>query len=271
MLGLPFVSPVFQAYAAYPPFLEMHWTRLRPVVNSREFFQLADRLRADAYTRVYSYLAVPNLRAPMEAFGTANGWQQVNEVVELFHQAGPLLLLIASAQLQAFDNPVGQHRPPTLLAERPTFSAEPMFTDERGATVAVRKLYEDIKRTTEMPLQGAAFLALGRWPRFLALYWDALKRLRQTPIYHECASSMRQTAWSLTAELPGRFELTPDQLIQAGMNEADAASLVRITDLFVRLFSALTLNISVAKIGLEGGTRSARSAVKRSSEPQAAA
>src|ERR671922_534395 len=47
-LGVPHVNLVFQAYAAHPRFLELHWRATKPILGTQEFFQLADRLRAEA-------------------------------------------------------------------------------------------------------------------------------------------------------------------------------------------------------------------------------
>ncbi len=268
-LGLPCVSPIFQAYASYPLFLEMHWARLRPVVAGQEFFELAGRLRADAYTRVYSYLEVPDLRTRVQSLGK-DVLREIDGIVELFHYANPLLLMIAAAQLQAFDGPVGRNQPPTVPASHPVFTTDPEL-GENAAGAEVRKLCTEIRRTLGMPLLGSTFPALARWPGFLALYWNALKHILQSPIYQEGDSNLRETAWTLTRELPGAFELTLDQLIQPGIDDQGAASLVRMTERFVHIFSALTLSISVARIGLEGGTERAMPAAKSPSGPQAAA
>jgi len=50
-LGLPVVPVLYQAYAVFPEFLELHWEAFRPVVQSRQFFQLGARLAAETYTR----------------------------------------------------------------------------------------------------------------------------------------------------------------------------------------------------------------------------
>ncbi len=270
VLGIPRVGPIFEAYAVYPVFLEMHWTCFRPIVDSQEFFALGDRLRADAYTRVYGYFAVPDLRTSMHAAGiSSTDQEEICGVIELFNYANPMLLLIAAAQLQAFEGPVGQPQSPTARVERPTFTPEPKLAGE--ASPDARKLYRDITRTLGMPFVGSAFLALGRWPRFLALYWEALKRVRQSPIYQECTGNLRETAWSLTRELPGVFELTQDQLIHAGMRAEDTSSVVRMTELFVNALGELTLTISVAKIGLEGGSRPAGEKSSAPDKPRAVA
>src|SRR6266404_7495938 len=58
-LGLPFVPVPFQIFAAIPKFLELHWSAVGPMVATQEFFALAERVRADGYTRVHSYFRLP--------------------------------------------------------------------------------------------------------------------------------------------------------------------------------------------------------------------
>lgn len=255
-LGLPHISLFFQSYAAYSPMLELHWTRLRPIVSTQEFFLLASRLRADAYTRMHNYFDIPDLCAQLESLSISPGGQQeINLLIDLFHYANPLLLLMQAAQLQAFDGPVGQQVENTTPSEHSVFENAPMLIDEDAASVAVRKRYDEIKRAMDMPFVGTTFCALARWPDFLATYWSALKNVLQSPMYHECAHGVKDTAWALTRELPGSFELTIDQLGEAGMRDEDVASVVRITELFVKSLSGLVLNVALAKIGLEGGTK----------------
>ena len=62
-LGMPYVSLLYKAYAAYPKFLDLHWQAFKPVVETQEFFDLAERLRAEAYTRMHNYFRVPDLCA----------------------------------------------------------------------------------------------------------------------------------------------------------------------------------------------------------------
>ncbi len=255
-LGLPHVSLIFQAYAAYPPFLEMHWARLRPLVSTREFFAIADRLRADAYTRMHNYFDIPDLRARMEALRLSPGAQQeVTELIELFHYANPLLLLIESAQLQAFEGPVGSITEATAPAEHAVFENPPIRVGEEVASPTVRKLYDEIKHTLDVPLVGTTFRALARWPDFLAAYWEVLRGILQSPMYQECLHGIRESATQLARELPGPFELPLDQLADAGMPDEGIASVVRITEVFVKELAAMLLHIVVAKIGMEGGTR----------------
>src|SRR5438270_11090618 len=60
-LGIPFVPVIYQALAAYPEFLEQHWRAFSPLASGQQFFQLGDRLRGEAYTRMHNYFQINDL------------------------------------------------------------------------------------------------------------------------------------------------------------------------------------------------------------------
>src|SRR5215475_1444949 len=83
-LGVPQVNLLFQAYGAFPAFLELHWQAMRAVLQTTEFFQYADRLRAEAYTRAHNYFTVPDFCEEVKEMQLSHGARQhLSEVVEL--------------------------------------------------------------------------------------------------------------------------------------------------------------------------------------------
>jgi len=263
-LGLPFVPLVFQIYAAYPRFLELHWEAMRPVVTSAEFFHLAERVRADGYTRAHNYFRIPDLCQRVESMRFSSGARhELTATTELLHYKNALLLLLLAAQLEAFDHPVGRDGGGTPAASRPQYGELPVLLDEDRAPAPVRKLFDDIKRTFDVPLVIPDYRALARWPDFLAAYWQVLKPIAQSPLYTECLWAVRDTAWEMAHELPVTVHLSCEELTDAGLPDDDVATCVRITELFVKHLSATVLNIAAAKIGLEGGTAALPQTVAR--------
>ena len=258
-LGVPHVNVIFQAYAAYPEFLERLWEAAHPLVQSREFFELADRIGAEAYTRMHNYFPIPDLCAEMTARGlSAAARQELTGTVELFHYNNPPLLLLAAAQLQAFEMRVGRAGQPTPPAEHPVFPEKPVLVEEQQAPPPTRRIYDDIRRTFGLPMVNTDYRAFARWPDFLEVYWTALKAISQSPVYQESQQGVRESAWNLAAELPVPLDLSAAKLIDDGLSDEQVSDVFRITELFVRALSGLVLNVAVAKIGLEGGTRRAR-------------
>ncbi len=270
-LGVPHVNVIFQAYAVYPEFLEKFWAAARPVLETREFFGLADRIGAEAYTRMHNYFGIPNLCAEIKARGLGeNERQELTHTVELFHYNNPPLLLLTSAQLQAFENRIGHDGGSTALPEHPVFREKPVLVEEQEAAPPIRRIYDDIRRTFSLPMVNTDYRAFARWPDFLETYWPVLKTISQSPVYQECQQGVRESAWNLAPELPVPLELSASQLIDEGMSDERVSDVFRITELFVRALSGLVLNVAVAKIGLEGGTDRARRVTRETRDEQAA-
>lgn len=254
VLGIPILHLFYPALAAYPAFLKLHWELLRPIATSQEFFCCAERLRADSYTRAHNYFRIKNLwdGAPIQGIEPA-ARQEVTAALEFFHYKDPLILLLFCLQMQALESTAGQPGSLTPAAEIKVPVTAPDLVPEDTAPLAVRKRYEEIRRLSELPYVSPEFQALARWPEALNVYWQFLQQVMQSPLYHECLYSVRTTAWALAAELPGPLELSLDQLAEAGLTPEDIASIARIFELFVKNLSGMLLNVSLAKIGFEGG------------------
>jgi len=255
-LGVPHVNVVFQAYAVYPEFLARFWEACRPLVATQEFFDLAERIGAEAYTRMHNYFAVPDLCSGVAREGlSADARQDLTSIAELFHYNNPLLLLLVSAQMQAFETSVGRSGQATQPADPPVFSGTPALIEEDEAAPAIRRIYDDIKRTFGLPIVNTDYRAFARWPDFLETYWPVLKNIAQSPVYQESQQGIHESAWNLARELPVPFDLSASKLIDDGMDDDHVSDVFRITELFVHVLSGLVLNVAVAKIGLEGGTQ----------------
>jgi hypothetical protein len=253
-LGVPRVNVLFQVYASYPGFLELHWKLFGPIVESGEFFQLAERLRADAYTRAHNYFVIANLRPQLDALHFTEGAkQELAGLIDLFAYNDPLLLLISAAQQQAFDGVIGTGHLALLPPTPGYFEKRPVLLEEESTEPDVRRVFEEFRQVYGLSMVSQDFRALARWPDFLRVYWELLQPLLASPLYRECQFGIHESAWTLARELPGTLELTLDQMTAAGMSEDDVASVVRLTQAFTRSLSSSLLNISIAKIGIEGG------------------
>lgn len=265
-LGVPLVSPVFQAYAVYPKFFEVFWSDMRPAVATAQFYALADRLRADAYTRMHNYFQVPDLtHAFTDDERGRRELQRMEEALDLFHYLDPLLLLILMALTQAFAKPAGHQPANAAPAEHPLFTDLPQLVTEHSAPAEVKAIYEDIKRTLGTQVLSSAYQAMGSMPAFLEGYWKALKPIGESALYTESHAGVRQTAWALAREFPARIEIPLENFLA----EDEITGVARITEIFVESLSRTVLNVALAKIGLEHGT--ARIAAPSQSKPPQAA
>lgn len=253
-LGVPQVNAIFQAFAVYPAFLDLFWQTVRPAAETQPFFRLGDRLRAEAYTRVYNYFPVPDLGSAVCAQSLSGETRlAIGETVDLFHYLDPLLLLVAAALMQSFEGPVGQPCGDGVPAEHPVFFCRPLLVGEETAPPQTKAVYEDMKHTLRVPALSTAYQAFARFPAFLESYWGALKPAILSPLYHLSRTGVRDTAWSLLPEFPAQVELSPGQLSEAGISDDDITAVMRIAEVFVGALSCLVMNVALAKIGLEGG------------------
>jgi len=256
-LGLPYVTPMFQALGASPAFFRVFWNALRPDLETGEFFSLAQRIAAEAYTRVHNYLNVPNLSRRVEEMEFSPGAQEeLRDAMDLYLYNNSVLLLIAAAAMQGFENPNATPRPTSAPVQHPTHPERPILVDERNAPPETRRIYEDIKKTMCTPFLNTSYINFGRWPDFLREYWAALKPVMLSPIYEQNRGAIHQSALSLAPEMPRPLQLSPAQLEDAGVSHSDLGAAIQTTEFFLTQLSKQLLNIAFAKISLEGGVHS---------------
>ena len=256
-LGISFVPMAYQLLASEPTFLREHWRAVASLLDTKAFRGCTDRLRADAYTRVHSYFKVPDLQRQLDDLRFSDGAkEELSYVVDLFLYLNPALLLIFAVQAQAFEGPVGsaetKREPPNRIA----FHHVPCFAEEDAAPASTRRSFDEARQITGIPVLSSDVRAFARWPEFLDLYWGTVRSVVRSPIFSECQRAIEDTAAALSRELPGPIELTFNQLAEAGMAEDEISAVVKTIDQMVHGFALLSLNISVAKIGLERGNLS---------------
>jgi hypothetical protein len=263
--GVPIMRLPLSALAVSPRYLPVLWKTLKPVVETGDFFYAAQRLQADAYTRMFNYFRIPDLYA-----GAAGDSTQVRgeltDFVELFQARSALFLLFFSLQAQALDGSVGRSRIPAEVPARPLFpqihwEEEEWENEEEPLAIEGRRpQLKEMRRDLEFALVNPKYpeyMVLGRWPSFFSSYRDCLKTAMASPLYADWQHSVRSLAWHLVQELPGPVELSVEHLRHAGVQERDLGALAHVSDAVMQNLSGLLLNLVVARIGLEQGSRPA--------------
>jgi halocarboxylic acid dehydrogenase DehI len=255
-LGIPFVPVFYQALAAYPAFLDQHWRAFSPLVSTNQFFHLADRLRGEAYTRMHNYFQISDLCEPLTEMSFTEGAKhQLGDVIDLFNYTNPLLLVIVSAQLLAFEQPIGADVIGQAAgAEHPRLLERPTLVEEKVAAAPVKKIYEEMKRALGVPVVNTDYRAFARWPDFLREYWKALRPIVQAPSYREQQRGLCESSEAMVRELTTRLDFSPDKVEEMGLDDKQLESALRVTQTFQNVLSGLMLNVAAAKIGFEGGT-----------------
>jgi len=199
-LGLPYINPMFQALGSYPKYFRIFWDALRADLETREFFSLAQRIAAEAYTRVHNYLNVPDLSQRVNELGFSTGAQEeLRDVIDLYLYNNSVLLLIVAAEMQGFENPNASPRPASAPAEHPSHPERPILVDERNAPPETRRIYDDIKKTMGSPFLNTSYINFGRFPDFLREYWSALKPVMFSPVYDQNRIAVNSSGLGLGA------------------------------------------------------------------------
>ncbi len=253
-LGLPVVPLLYRAYAVFPDFLELHWQSFRPLIESRQFFVLGARLAAECYTRAHNYFAVDSLSG-LEAEPAANVTLPLPQVLDYYQYLDPFLLLITAAQMQAFEGAAGESLETPANARHASFTVAPRLLSDSEATAGVQRIWEERRRILELAFVSDEHRALACWPGFYRKYWFDLKSLLQSPLYADCQYRMGESAMKLARELPVPIETAIPQLLEAGLDSDQLYGLVRVNEAFLQTLTGLLLDITFARIGLEGGNR----------------
>lgn len=255
VLGVPQVNLLFEAYAVFPKFLDVYWQSIKRVFLNRQFFECADRLRADAYTRVHSYFSIPDFCQQMTELSlSVGGRRELAHATELFVYNDPLLLLTAAYQARAFEGDGAPLRASGGGAVHPVYSKSPIQMDERSAPPEVKKIYEEIKAALQLPFLNPEYRAFARWPDFLKFYWATLKPALSHPLYEVYKIHMRESALNLAGQLP-MVSVSVQALQEAEVPQQEINGAMKVTEALLDVFAGLVLNVTIAKIGLEGGNQ----------------
>jgi len=253
LLGVPHIGSFFQFLGGHPRFLDRFWSVVRPIVQSKEFFSCSTRLRANAYTRIHTYFEVPSLELVRQQFDPAAS-EELKQCIDLFNDSLPMSLLLASLLSESFEGPAGSAN--ILSTPAPPLKPHRLFevADEESASPAVKAIYADIRSATSADVLYNIYRVFGRWPGLLRSYWTLVKPIAVSELFQYCGNSVREDALAIVGELPGPVEFSSADLAELGMNQSAGGSLTRGTNMFVHSLAAALLNVSLARIAMEGGS-----------------
>jgi hypothetical protein len=249
ILGVPCMLLPFSALKPWPKLLPVLCKDLKPAVDTGEFFHSAQRLQADAYTRMFNYFFIPDLHARAEEDGSA---RELADLVDLFQSRAALYALFFVLAGRSLEGPVGQSRSAAPVPGRP------LFPQIHWRETSVSKIPQNeavgAQNITAPAFPNPEYAALHRWPGFFASYCNSLQSLLEFPLYTDWQLSTRTLAHRLVEELPVPAELAEQRLCPGGLSEQELGSAIDGIDSLVENLVRLLLNMAVARIGLEKGS-----------------
>jgi hypothetical protein len=255
VLGVPHVSSFFQFLGTCPRFLDRFWTAVRPIAQTEVFFTCAHRLRADAYTRVHTYFQIPDLKGEIARQQFSLGArEELKDCINFFCYSVPMSLLLAALLTRSFEGPAGNPSIPRTPAPCHKPHRRIVMVEEDSAGPTVKGIFADIRFATGADVIHTVYRAFARWPDFLSSYWAAVKPIAVSDLFQHCESALREEAIHTVTELPGPVEFNSADMAEIGLTESETGSLIRISDMFFHSLAAALLNVSVARIAIEGGS-----------------
>lgn len=235
----------FRTWAGYDSFLPMMWDAFRPNLETRNFEEGADRLRAETAQ------AAQTFEAPSAVSQSSLGRSQVYQIqaaLDLYHYINPKLLLLTSAVRLALDGQeIGTNDDPPKDVESiergvpPRMAALEMEAEEPDDP-QLQEAFADIRRTLDLPSINSDYRTMALWPDYLVAAWDYLKPLTGRDGYGVATQRIRDEARNLARNLPYPFSIPPTWLEEYGV---DVEAVRGVTETFERLLPGLILNVAL--------------------------
>jgi Halocarboxylic acid dehydrogenase DehI len=204
-MGVSWVPDIFQALAAYRPYLELAWRELRPLVGRVGFERAAGAIRLHSEEAVERF--PPTDHAEQLRSRRLDGdVEQIRRTVAALHFTDPRLVVMATVLHDALEGqPVGTNPDPEAgqPIDLPAFQQEIRLVRLEEAKGAPRKILEEIRQDAELLFVPAEYRALAVWPDYLEVAYYDLKPYLATYDYDQEALEIRDRAHLATAELPG--------------------------------------------------------------------
>ncbi|MEV1239987.1 halocarboxylic acid dehydrogenase DehI family protein [Nonomuraea sp. NPDC049750] len=189
-LGVPFVSPIFQALANYPDYLVPAWNRFKPVIGSPEFKQAAAGLGVPAGL----------LPAPEESSAA----DDIRRYTITFHRLLPEILLLASCWYRgltagasaalALDGTTPDPGPRGVAPE-----AVNIVPDGTPPGEELARVYEEIRAVHGHPRVLSYYRAIGG---FMPQVWRRLEPIARGAEYAAARERVLADAAAAAARLP---------------------------------------------------------------------
>jgi len=253
-MGTPLVGDIFRAFAAFPPFLEVVWWEIKPLIGGAVFEGLADRLRAHALACSRQHLYMPDHSKALAARGLDEAEvARIRDVVEVFYETDPRLLAIATIVHESLTTgPVGAtvRRHTGYRANPPLVAAPLKLASPAAAPGQVRIVFDDVKLTLGLPVVPSAFRALARWPDYLQMAWEDVKGQARTAEFRRHVDEIRDIAVAGLRELPRPVRVDATTVRGAGVRQEQLSQVYELADLLQSVQPKHVGVVTLLRLGL---------------------
>ena len=234
------VPLIFRMLAGYRNILPLIWDELRPNLETREFENSADRIRARAVQTAQTLLSS---NKPSILSGESQRYQ-IQRALTLYHYIDPKILLLTSALTISLHgetvgwSAVDSHELPLIATGIPP-NMYAMELADPGSEPQLSDTFEEIKNALSLPAANSEYRTLALWPEYLCSAWARLRPLVKNAHYRRAAEELRQLSIHLARRLPLPIGLSLRTIDASG---EDSDHVLRTVERFESLLPILILN-----------------------------
>lgn len=256
-LKLPWTPIIFQAFAAYPSFLQFIWHQLKPSVLTEQFHNDSNRSRGVA--EAYMSQAHKPIYKHEDALAndlSIDDLVHIQTKLEALNYGNPKLLLISTTLYRAIGGiSIGGNGEPEPshddFGDRVIRKIDINPVGEDEAADSVKAIYREIKSTLNVPFVNTDYMTLANWPGFLRLFWEDIKQLIDKPAHSAGKDALSGFAYQASDRLAYPVKMGRDEMESAGIHEENFNDIEDTVRFFARLVPGLLLNMVEARLVAE--------------------
>ena len=247
-LQVPWMGVVTMAFAYYPTFFGELWRGIKPLCQSQVFVEASRELRGYVEKRTLDLQPrslVPQLTEMGYAPREISAIRQMNDVFSHGNQPYAIIATIARYLLEIGD--MGQDTEVTTFEGRhaPDVNVPFILVEAHHADSPTQGVYEDIKKTLNLPFVNTDYRAFARWPSYFARAWGDLREIAGTaPHENICLDCHNMIVKMVTKEFPNPGGLDAEALRQAAVQDASLEEVREVCRLFQWLLPGLITNVA---------------------------
>ncbi|MEM9439452.1 MAG: halocarboxylic acid dehydrogenase DehI family protein [Pseudomonadota bacterium] len=250
-LGVPWMGVVAMAFARYPTFYDTLWSGLEPIVRTAAFSAACQDLRNAAEAQA-AELRPASLINDVSASGYRPAeLDEIRDVIEMFSSGNMPYILMATLGRLLLEGTTwsgGNETGPSLSPKAPY--GRPVLMEPHHADSGTQAVFEQVKRTLDLPFVNTDYRALARWPSYFARAWQDMERIVRDPAYERAVGTVHRRARDLAEGLPNPIGLTAEQLRQAAKQDASTCEVLDVVRLFQWLLPGLAVNVACLRAQL---------------------
>lgn len=257
-LRLATLDVVFEAYGAWPRFLDFTWRRIRPSIATEPFYANAQRVGMLVRDATSGW-PVASVARELASRGVAEAeLRRLRDIVDCFESVQPRVAVIAKAVALAISGvDVGSG---ALIGPRSGDERERFVPDFRGMAVAVvddgaapprvRQIFDGLRAVTGSNVIDTPVRAMAGNPDWLELWWRDARALLTDVRSASLLSDVDDALADAARRLPYRLDLSSRSLLSFGMGEAEIDRIASVSQLMAKVAARSLVHVAIARRGL---------------------